>query len=112
MIGRGMFLCGCDPTRKKNYRFSTDGGMLTSTRRDDEGFEICPEHGERLYGWNSPLVQHKAGQEILSYSNMGGKRKLKLTPTVKDNRDTRDPVADHDEIMADWRATRAVRNGT
>jgi hypothetical protein len=23
---------------------------------DDEGFLVCPEHGERRYGWRSPLV--------------------------------------------------------
>jgi hypothetical protein len=111
MIGRGKFLCGCDPSRKKNYRFATDNGMLSAKRYDEQGFEICPEHGQRMYGWGSPLVQHKAGQEVLDFSGFGGKRKLKLVTTTPDRRDNRNPVEDHDAIMADWRATKALKNG-
>lgn len=105
---RGQFLCGCNPARKGNYSIvpvQAAGGveLMSGKRHDHEGYEVCPEHGQRMYGWNSPLVQHSAGQEVIDYGQMGrGKARIKPS-TVEDRRDTRDPVADHDEIMASWR---------
>lgn len=54
------FLCGCQPSEKHRYSGNTiknpiPGGdpVYTDKRLDSEGFEVCPEHGERLYGWKS-----------------------------------------------------------
>lgn len=82
------FLCGCNRDDKKTYSIQVDhSGNLRSSRFDAEHYEICPEHGERLYGWRTPIV--------------GGSNKLDLNFAGKDNRDTRDPEQLGAEILAE-----------
>lgn len=59
---------------------------LSAKRYDKEGYEICPEHGERMYGWKSPNIQHPGGQTLTDWSKMGGDGKLKLDTSSPDRR--------------------------
>jgi len=106
----GLFLCGCDPVQKRNYNVTvTNDGVLTDRRFDDEGYEICPEHGVRLYGWASPSFQHPGGQTLLDWGKMGSRRELKLEPSGPDRRNFIDTISVGEERLA----RRAARtNGT
>jgi hypothetical protein len=104
MIGVGTFLCGCRPEEKINYstEFDPTTGMIRQ-RTDAQGFLVCPEHGERMYGWRSPQKHTPLGRK-LDYDAIysGKKRVLKLTATdTVDRRDNRDPQAVARETFPD-----------
>jgi hypothetical protein len=79
--GPGTFLCGCRPEEKAGYSASivqvAGGEAISFKRYDKEGFEICPEHGARLYGWNSSNIQHPGGQTLTNWKSMGSGKPLK-----------------------------------
>lgn len=109
MTRPGRYLCGCNPDKMRNYFTSIDPvtEIANSTRFDDAGNQVCPEHGEPLYGFRSPLVETPLGGR-LDYSNMGrDKKSLKLTDPseYEDRRDNRDPVQVYSEIAASRRAS-------
>jgi hypothetical protein len=90
VIGPGTFLCGCDPEQKKNYFFAIRqtpmGEAITNKRYDDQGFEVCPEHGARFYGWASPQVQGPQGNLVSDFSKMGSNESISLTPSAVEDR--------------------------
>lgn len=59
MAASGSFLCGCAPSDKRGYSGNTKknplGGdpVYTDQRWDEQGHEVCPEHGERFFGLKS-----------------------------------------------------------
>lgn len=88
------YLCGCNPEEKKSYLQTTQAdGTQSSKRRDTQGYEVCPEHGERLYGWNTHTIPHQGLGDLLDFKKMGSGdgSKLKLDFTTEDRRDNRDP---------------------
>lgn len=92
---KGHFLCGCDPNDEfvRTYRaeVAPNGGL--SFKRFKNGFEVCPIHGARLYGWASPMVQGPQGNNVIDYSvHRGGVlnidwKRMKSNPDFRDNRD-------------------------
>lgn len=97
---RGTFLCGCIPAEKRNY----SGDVVTTVsgdrvyqdkRYDSGGHEVCPEHGERFYGWRDDDMT------MPNYVERGNGRPplfiapkmpaLKSRSEVEDRRDNRDP---------------------
>lgn len=99
------FLCGCSQEEKKHYSgelVPSFNGELTYTdkRWDKEGFEICPEHGQRLYGWASLNVQNEAGREVIDYSRKGTGGTLVPPADLEDRRDNRDPELVYAEMKA------------
>lgn len=80
-MGPGQYLCGCDPETKLRYYSSVDENVVhTSRRYDERGNEVCPEHGEPMYGWRSQIIQTPRGR-ALDYSRHGTKKKnFKLSP--------------------------------
>lgn len=74
--------------------------VYTDKRYDDEGFEVCPEHATRMYGWQS--VDARAGH----YTDTGDGRpatfvapKTPSKPLVSRQEDVRD-VRDPQEVGA------------
>lgn len=69
--------------------------VYTDKRFDSGGYEVCPEHGERLYGWKSSDPQHPHyianGQGMPPTFVSPGRRSLKLREVEPDVRDNRDP---------------------
>jgi hypothetical protein len=94
----GQFLCGCWPLEKRNY--------ISDKRIDSEGYEVCPEHGQRLYGWNTRMVHGVQGQNVLDYSTMGKNSGHFNFPDVEDRRDNRDPQ----EVWAEMQLERMHEN--
>lgn len=111
----GQFLCGCAPSEKRGYSGETmpsviPGGdpVYTDKRFDAQGFEVCPEHGERMYGWKSsdPNTPHYL-------SNGSGMPPTFISPKRKsvsirdsefpDRRDNREPQGVYSEIVASRR---------
>lgn len=45
------YLCGCDDRPYYCVDFDVNGKQRP--RQDHEGFLVCPEHGEREYGWRT-----------------------------------------------------------
>lgn len=93
-MGPGNFLCGCSPTRDRPYRMELlpgGGGALTTEIKDSEGFLVCPQHGRRMYGWQTPTkrVGHFEGHDVSNMSR--NKKPLKLSDPIPDTRDMRDP---------------------
>jgi len=94
------YLCGCDPEAKKHYRaIVLPNGNTSHLILDDEGYQVCPEHGERLYGWKT---SHAGGvNPKIDYSNMGSGGNLSnIDFSQPDMRDTRDPQTMGLEIQA------------
>jgi hypothetical protein len=99
---KGKFLCGCWPSEKRGYSGETranpiPGGdpVYTDKRYDSDGFEVCPEHGERMYGWKSSdphqphYVSNGQGMPPTFISpdrNRRGWRESEF-PDMRDNRD-------------------------
>lgn len=87
------FLCGCDPTAKlarygkRRYRPGSEVYALVSGERVIVGGqEVCPEHGEILYGSLSPQ-RDGAG---VSFRNLHAKHTVgKLDLSSPDTRDLR-----------------------
>lgn len=69
----GLFLCGCDPTEKISE--------FGSKRFDTLGFEVCPEHGDRLYGYRSHLLSKSASDKPLNL-NFGDARPNNQDPLL------------------------------
>lgn len=87
MTGPGLFLCGCDPKVKFKYNVSQrPDGTVSGERRDEGGYLVCPEHGVRMYGWASPLVQHPGGQTLTDWSKMGSNTPLRNLDTSQPDR--------------------------
>jgi hypothetical protein len=85
-VRAGNFLCGCNPVEKKGY--SGEG-----KRYDEEGFEVCPEHGYRKYGWQTHMMATASGRDALDYGKLATGNTVNVTPdTVPDRRDNRDPA--------------------
>jgi hypothetical protein len=90
------YLCGCAREEKRNYAVFVDhNGNQTTIRRDKQGFEVCPEHGERLWNWKSDRLVYTGKTGIHS---SGGKLNTVGTGT-EDKRDNRDPQAIGEAIM-------------
>lgn len=90
------FGCGCSYEKAKTYSFNLqrDGVTLSGQRFDEEGYEVCPEHGIRKYGWASPLISVPPNGDRIDWSKMGSKNKeINLNPKItEDRRDNRDPI--------------------
>lgn len=99
---KGTFLCGCRPEEKRNYTGDVVPSLIPNAdpvyvdkRYDNEGYEVCPEHGDRMYGWISDDSMRP------NYIESGDGRppsfwvpKMKsrpLTSREEDKRDNRDP---------------------
>jgi hypothetical protein len=79
-------------------------------KKDEQGFEICPVHGERRYGWRSPTMNvklhggdeevwlrrsdHHAAAIIMGFTPSNKPVKI----SVEDTRDNRDPQQMGDEL--------------
>jgi hypothetical protein len=98
----GEFLCGCAPEEKRGYsgnivKTGLNQEAYTDKRFDSQGFEICPEHGERMYGWKS---DDKTQPHYITNANGNpptfispNKTLTKISFTKQDDkRDNRDPV--------------------
>jgi len=84
------YICGCSQEEKANYRsVILPNGEITHRIVDGEGYEICPEHGERLQGWKTIHAPGEISKP--DYSKMGSGRSFVPNSTVKDIRDNRDP---------------------
>lgn len=94
-VSPGNFLCGCDPaTKVASYR---------KRRHDAAGREVCPEHGEILYGSLSPI---RDGNGV-SFKNLHAKEEVKkIDFSMKDTRDLRTT-----EQMAQARALEKAQAG-
>lgn len=114
MTSQGNFLCGCKPADKRHYSGDTIPSpvtgepIYTDKRYDESGFEVCPEHGERMYGYASPAASDQAGFRP-DFSNKGsGSFKSWPELDVTDLRDNRDP----EEVYAEMKREKAqVSNG-
>lgn len=82
MTRPGLYLCGCDPLTKI-VRF---GGK----RFDKQDFEVCPEHGERMYGWASPDLDSRGKPDYSTKSLSRKPLELNFNDHIKP--DNRDPV--------------------
>lgn len=96
----GQFLCGCDPAQKlesyKKRRYI--GGQIeilklgdVEIERNVGGIEVCPEHGEPMYGFLSPQIEKPGLGRAIDYSRVGSGDTIKFTkdPEIKDRRDLR-----------------------
>lgn len=82
---KGKYLCGCDPARMRE--------IYGVARIDDQGYDVCPQHGERLYGWASPMIRGPQGNNVLCYRKFSKSPELVLEPSeIPDQRDKRDPI--------------------
>lgn len=78
-FGPGYYLCGCNIQLKRGYIHDIDDkGHSVMTRTDKAGFNICPEHGEREYGWRSPRVVGPQGNAVPDWSAMGSRSEVRL----------------------------------
>jgi hypothetical protein len=88
----GLFICGCDPASEKikGYRMEIVPGtdILSPKAHDYEGYEVCPVHGKRMYGWGTT---HKDVPHPDTAKQMTGNVSVKST--MPDLRDNRDPTA-------------------
>lgn len=104
MTRPGLYLCGCDPDEKRSYSaflISNGSDPVYSTRRIENGVDVCPEHGQPLYGFKSPPItdgQWGRRADYRGYPRTPGK--LKSTPPSEDKRDNRDPEEVYREIVA------------
>lgn len=72
-------MCGC-PAEGKTY--------------DAENFLVCPDHGQREYGWRSgELVQTANGRRPAYHHPPDFKPDLELEVTVEDRRENTDAMA-------------------
>lgn len=63
--GAGHYLCGCNIKAKRTYHHDIDdNGRSVTGRKDQFGFSICPEHGEREYGWRTRYNVERAGGTV------------------------------------------------
>lgn len=92
MPSNNTFICGCTKAEKSNYSMDFDPRTgFVIVRRDSEGYEICPEHGMRLYGWRSHFIETPIGDKI-DYSKKGTDDEINIdTSELEDRRDNRDP---------------------
>jgi hypothetical protein len=109
---RGEYLCGCRIDDKAGYVMFVDHqGNSTSYQKDREGYTICPEHGQREYGWKSMLIQTKNGEKE-DFTNMGENRPLKISMVgVIDQRDNRDPELVYEALMLEKQQHSQSENG-
>lgn len=109
MIGPGNFLCGCNVPKPGNrpYRMEVvpgSNGQLTTEIKDHQGFLVCPQHGQRLYAWNTPTTC-KDSFDAIDYSKMTNSKTVKIEPS-EDVRDNRDP----EQVGREYLATRNGHN--
>ena len=61
-ISPETYLCGCNIKAKRGYFHELDDkGRSITSRTDRFGFDICPEHGERRYGWRAEVTPMRGG---------------------------------------------------
>ena len=90
----GVFLCGCTPEEKAHYQ---------TERRDPHGNLLCPEHGQPMYGYLTPTVDHPGLGRMLDYKRMGTGSTVRVSSEgVIDRRDNRDPEQVYVEMHAGW----------
>ena len=103
MIGPGHFLCGCNPKDPHVMNYKRDVVVingeptLTSKRYDKKGREICPIHGQPLYGHATPFKTGPQGNDISDLAaeykvRYGDAKRAEIVSTVPDLRDNRDPA--------------------
>lgn len=128
MQAPGHYLCGCNIEEKRNYCHHTlptspgEEPQYTSNRFDVEGFQVCPEHGDRMWGWAS--MTRSRERPIINMSDREKERRLKLgkpVPVQKlvkpnfnneiDKRDARDPLEMVPVVQAALAEIRAPKNG-
>jgi hypothetical protein len=95
-----------------------DTPAFTSNRYDEEGFMVCPEHGERRSGWRSRNRGDDFAMSPLEMERrkMFGKavpikKPLKLKVSAPDQRDNRDPLKMGDAVKSALAEIRAGSNG-
>lgn len=106
-IQAGNFHCGCDPKEKLNYsgditKPTVPGGdvIYSGIRRDSKGYEVCPEHGERLYGWRTHMVATPSGRDAMDWSKQAKGKPLGEIKRGEDRRDNRDPATVYAQMKA------------
>lgn len=87
----GKYICGCSIRDKERYRIDLLGDGKLSNKRIIGGEEVCPEHGEPIAGYRSPLKDGPNGSRIDNSIFSSYKGKLDLDFSEPDIRDTRDP---------------------
>lgn len=68
----GLYLCGCDPDEKQ--------AQYKHRRTDAEGNDVCPEHGQRMYGYLSQHAERHLKGNLSDWPEYDG-------PILRDNRD-------------------------
>jgi len=59
---------------------------LKTDRHDAAGYVVCPEHGQRMYGWASLVTQGPQGNNITNWKAIGSDKPLKLEPSEVEDR--------------------------
>jgi len=78
-ISPETYLCGCNIKTKRGYFHELDDkGRSITSRTDRFGFDICPEHGERRYGWRNDVTPMRGGSPLST-------RELNLPPSTVDD---------------------------
>ena len=79
-VAEGHYLCGCNIEAKRGYRheLDTEGNSVTA-RTDKLGYDICPEHGMRQYGWRSHPIKQNPVKLKFAPSEMPDLRPQTLT---------------------------------
>jgi len=103
-VQQTRYTCGCDWNDPHIQRYGATmmpDGTITNKRYDKQGHEVCPIHGNRLYGWattdkNDPPVGYK---KVAVQGELG-------SPDIADRRVHDDPATVGEEWLA-----RHERNG-
>lgn len=117
---RGRYLCGCDPNDEFLQRYQctvTPTGEMSFKRYDHEGYEVCPQHGKRMYGWASPIKQGPQGNTIADWHSWYlanfGRGTLEINQTItEDHRDNRDPTVVGNALLAQRKRTKTSKKAS
>lgn len=83
-FGPGFYLCGCEPTKMFE---------IYKKVRVEGDVEVCPEHGEPMYGYLSPQVERPGLGRVIDFSKKGSASTVKLERSeIQDHRDNRSPM--------------------
>lgn len=92
----GFYLCGCRVGPRPGYPPRYIGRVIDSEGRITvPGEEVCPEHGQRVYGFRTILqVGGPQGHDRLDSAKSMGFKPSRWEPQseVEDIRDNRDPA--------------------
>lgn len=124
MIGKGFYLCGCNPSdpKLKNYTCTVVGRtpngepIFSNKRYDSFRREVCPIHGQPLYGHASPMKQGPQGNDVIDHraeyeARYGSIKAGEIVCAVDDRRDNRDPAAVGKEYLASRKRRKSTSNG-